>query len=348
MINVELVSVVPDPFVGISRKAAQPRSHHMFKTPANSYTALETLGNGGAGTVFKVEDENGMPWAIKVLNPNTASEDKIKRFRIELAFCQQNTHPNIVKSYDSGFHKMAEREMPFYVMRYCSGTLRTLMKAGLAPEVAVSRFNDLLDGLQEAHSKKIWHRDLKPENILYDSGNDRLMLADFGIAHFSEEFLVAHVETRDNFHMGNFQYAAPEQREHNGIVDHRTDIFSLGLILNEMFTGKLALGHGYPTIASVAPSYAYLDTIVTKMLHTRLDLRPQNISEIKQLLASRHALLETIVSLSQWPSWARVAASAGLLRIPNQIGRHSKGNRPPFQAKSATVPRKSATPWFRA
>jgi hypothetical protein len=128
---------------------------------------------------------------------------------------------------------------------------------------------------------------LKPENILYDSRANRLFVADFGIAHFEEDELLTAVETRDQERLANFIYAAPEQRARERQVDVRADIFALGLILNEMFTGTVPLAHGYPLIANVSPEHGYLDEIVARMIHHSPADRYQTIAKIKDDLLSR-------------------------------------------------------------
>jgi hypothetical protein len=126
-------------------------------------------------------------------------------------------------------------------------------------------------------------RDLKPENILIH-GTGVPVVADFGIAHFEQEELYTAVETRDNERLANFQYAAPEQRIRGRAVDQRADIYALGLMLNELFTGELALGSNPRRIASVAPDVAYLDDIVDSMIRQVPDERPASVDRVKQLL----------------------------------------------------------------
>jgi len=116
---------------------------------------------------------------------------------------------------------------------------------------------------------------------------DLLVIADFGIAHFGEEYLHTLVRTDPHARLANFQYAAPEQRRPGQVVDHRADIYALGLILNEMFTREVIQGTGYRTIGSVAPDYAYLDKIVETMVRQSPDERPASIKVVKQQLIAR-------------------------------------------------------------
>src|SRR5207245_9704896 len=116
----------------------------------------------------------------------------------------------------------------------------------------------------------------KHENILCDQDRGAIVVADFGIAHFEEEEIYTAVETRNADRLANFQYAAPEQRVRGRAVDARADIFALGLILNELFTGEILQGSGHRTIANVAPHLAYIDEIVDTMERSSASERPGN------------------------------------------------------------------------
>src|SRR5205085_6870766 len=142
-------------------------------------------------------------------------------------------------------------------------------------------------GVEAAHLLHVVHRDLKPENVLYDETQDRLLVADFGIAHFEIEDLYTAAETSPNDKLANFQYAAPEQRRRGSQVGYPADIYALGLILNEMFTGLVPYGTGYETISDVAPDYGYLDDMVAEMLHQSVERRTNSIAEIKRQLIGR-------------------------------------------------------------
>jgi serine/threonine protein kinase len=195
------------------------------------------LGQGGTGKVYKVEDEDGESWALKCLQPTAVSRERRKRFENEIAFCSTARHPNIIRIEDSRITEIADVRVPFYVMREYSSTLREMMRAGIPRDQILSLFHQLVSALEAAHEAGVWHRDLKPENILYDAVEKQLVVADFGIAHFAEAVLHTAIQTSDGDKLANFQYAAPEQRAFRA-VDHRADIYALGLILNEMFTGR--------------------------------------------------------------------------------------------------------------
>jgi serine/threonine protein kinase len=145
--------------------------------------------------------------------------------------------------------------------------------------------------VEAAHLSRVIHRDLKPENVLVDD-NNICVVADFGIAHFEEEELVTAVETKANDRLANFLYAAPEQRVRNGNVTGRADLFALGLILNEMFTGQVIQGTGFRRIASVNPSASYLDGIVDRLVQNDPAARYASIDELKKdLLAARNVFV---------------------------------------------------------
>jgi len=188
---------------------------------------------------------------------------------------------------DHGNYAQDMKYSPFYVMPLYDGSMRKLLNSGLPNEKALKYFANILDGVEAAHLQGVIHRDLKPENILYDNKNDILLIADFGIAHFKEDELFTAVETRDSTRLANFLYAAPEQRSRVLAVDHRADIYALGLILNEMFTGQVPHGTKYKTITQTAPEYAYLDDLVTQMLSQSPEDRFSSIEEIKQQLIGR-------------------------------------------------------------
>ncbi len=261
----------------------------LFETTFSKYTASVLLGEGGAGRVYEAVDDSEQPCAIKVLDHSKRSRDNTKRFKNELFFCLRNQHQNIVTVQDHGIWRGDEASSPFYVMPLYRQSLRQLMVAGIGADKAPIYFSQLLDGVEAAHLQKVVHRDLKPENVLYDDRNDRLVIADFGIAQFSEEQLYTSIETAPGVRLANFLYAAPEQRARGNRVDHRADIFALGLMLNELFTGTVPQGTNYKTIGSVAPQYSYLDETAAAMIAQSPSERPASIEVVKQQLIARKA-----------------------------------------------------------
>src|ERR1700724_951360 len=121
-------------------------------------------------------------------------------------------------------------------MPLAQGSLRELMNDGMHAEAVLQQFGQIWNGVESAHLQDVWHRDLKPENVLI-LDKTCLAIADFGVARFAQEELYTLVETRPHARLANFLYAAPEQRTRGAPTDHRADIYALGLMLNEMFTG---------------------------------------------------------------------------------------------------------------
>lgn len=255
----------------------------ILKTAFETYTIVKQIGAGGSGEVYQAADSEGGVCAIKILDPSKAGATRLKRFRNEINFCTKNGHPNIVKVLGNG---ITPDGATFYIMPLFPGTLRTLLKTGIAPNRVLPLFGKMLDGVEAAHLSGVWHRDLKPENILADPSSDLLVIADFGIAHFEEEALLTAVETKQDDRLANFVYAAPEQKVRGQAVTSKADIYPLGLILAEMYTGQVPLGTGYRKITAVVPELAYLDPLVELMLSQDPQSRP-SIDELKRELIGR-------------------------------------------------------------
>lgn len=271
-----------------------------FYTATNSYTCVRTIGNGGSGTVFEVRDEDDERFALKLLKHSAGQ--KRKRFRNELAFCRTQQHLNIVKILDEGIAIEKTEQMPFFVMPLYDATLRKLIDSGTPVTNALELFAKILDGVEAAHLQNVIHRDLKPENILCDASGRQVAVGDFGIAHFSEEALFTVVKTGPAERLANFLYAAPEQRKPGASVDHRADIFALGLMLNELFTGAVLQGTSFRTIGDAAPAFSFLDPIVERMVRQDPSGRYSSIREVKhelQLSGVEHANLQKLDKLRQ-------------------------------------------------
>jgi eukaryotic-like serine/threonine-protein kinase len=266
---------------------ASKKQAPVFSTTGETYTSEGIEGEAGTSVIYRVIDSEGNRWALKCLKPDQATTSRTKRFLNELNFCLNSSHKNVVRVVDRGFVIQGEKKCPFYVMPLYPSTLRKLMQEGVPCENAMHYFSEVLDGVEAAHLKNVWHRDLKPENVLHDPATQRLVVSDFGVAQFTAEAMYTSVETRPQERLANFQYAAPEQRTPGGVVDQRADIYALGLILNEMFTGQVPQGVGFRQISQIAPELAYLDEIVDRMVQHSSDSRPRSIDEIKQILIAR-------------------------------------------------------------
>jgi hypothetical protein len=260
----------------------------LFETAYDAYVIDgPLLGEGGAGRVHSVRNEDGQKLALKCLFPERITTERRKRFKNESAFCRSFRHRNIIHVLDSGLTEIDGVKCPFYVMPEFTLTLRKLIAQGLPKERILPLFSQILDGIDAAHKLGVIHRDIKPENILYDPEKDLVVIADFGIAHFEEDFLETLVQTRLSAKMANLGYAAPEQRVKGASIDQRADIFALGLILNEMFTGAVPHGSGYQTIGAIFPELEFLDQLVDRMIRNDPNARPDSIETIKKELIAR-------------------------------------------------------------
>lgn len=246
-----------------------------------TYTLGKQLGAGGASRVHAATSPDGEAVAIKLLEGTTT--DKRKRFLNEAGFLERDTHPHIVRLLDKGV--CSASGAPFYVMPVFASSLRKPMQArSIAPEQALGLFAKILDGVEAAHLHGVIHRDLKPENVLCSGDLTQLVVADFGIAHFAETLLITAVETGDRDRLANFMYAAPEQRTPGTSVDQRADIYALGLMLNELFTGQVPHGAGYREVAAVASAYAWLDPLIRDMIGQDPQARPADVAAVKTRL----------------------------------------------------------------
>ena len=196
------------------------------------YRIQRKLGAGGMADVYLAEDQElGRRVAIKILNSRHGNDDQfIERFRREAKNAAALNHPNIVSIYDRG-----EAEDTYYIaMEYLDGrTLKELIVGrGAAPiNVAIEYARQILSALRFAHRHGIVHRDIKPHNVLVD-GDGRVKVTDFGIARAGTSQM-----TETGSIVGTAQYLSPEQAR-GGEVDPRSDLYSLGVVLYELLTGK--------------------------------------------------------------------------------------------------------------
>jgi serine/threonine protein kinase/tetratricopeptide (TPR) repeat protein len=201
---------------------------------AKRYEVIEELGEGGMGRVYKVFDEKiDEKVALKVLAPEIAGDEKtIERFRNELKLARKVSHRNVCRMYD-----LSEEEgTQFITMEFVPGeNLKNLIRriGQLSKAKAISIAKQICEGLVEAHRLGVVHRDLKPQNIMVDAeGNARIM--DFGIARSIKTKSL----TETGLIIGTPEYMSPEQVEGEE-VDQRSDIYSFGVILFEMVTGRV-------------------------------------------------------------------------------------------------------------
>ena len=264
---------------------------------------LELIGKGGMGAVYKARQRQlDRIVALKILPPGIGDDPAFaERFAREAKALAKLNHPGIVTIYDFG----RADGLFYFFMEFVDGVnLRQLLNAGrVSPREALAIVPQICDALQFAHDQGIVHRDIKPENILMDR-RGRVKVADFGLAKIiggeTNEPLAggnaqggSPVLTESGKVMGTPQYMAPEQRAHPEIVDHRADIYALGVVFYQMLTGELP-GKKIEPPSNKVHIDVRLDEVVLRALEKEPELRYQQASVLK-------TQVETIASGSTTP-----------------------------------------------
>jgi len=278
-ISASQAETLQTPFQGLARGM----------TFAGRYEIIEALGVGGMGEVYRVEDkEVGQEIALKLVKPEIAADLKnIERFRHEMKFARMISHRSVCRMFDLG----EDKGTYFITMEYVAGEdLKSFIRraAPLSPARALAIIRQMAEGLAEAHRLGVIHRDLKPANVMIDrEGNVRIM--DFGIARS----LTARGTTSVGTVIGTPEYMSPEQVEGKA-ADHRSDLYSLGIIMFEMLTGQLPFGGDTPLSIAVKqksespPSPKQLNPQISENLNTVIldclekdrDKRPRNAEDL--------------------------------------------------------------------
>lgn len=253
----------------------------------DEYEFIGTIGQGGMGTVYEARQKSiNRPVAIKIL-PRAEDDGGHRfadRFQREVHVMAQMSHPNIVTVYSFG---ETSDEQLFFVMEYVKGSdlHQIISQGGLDTGRIFKWIEQICDALFYAHSMGVIHRDIKPANILITENGD-VKIADFGLAKLTGGGITdGHTRlTKTNMAMGTPDYVAPEILESEGIVDHRVDIYAIGVMLYEMLTGKVPRGAWKPPSSLVEGLHKGFDEIVIKAMDPDQELRYSDAVEFSRSL----------------------------------------------------------------
>ncbi len=208
----------------------------LAKALSDRYVIERELGQGGMATVYLAEDlKHHRKVAVKVLRPELAQALGADRFHQEIEIAAKLTHPHILPLHDSG----DADGFLYYVMPYIEGqSLRDKLAAeGELPIAdAVRIIKEIVDALSHAHKHNVVHRDIKPDNVML--AERHALVADFGVAKAVSEATGAHKLTTEGVALGTPTYMAPEQAAADPHIDHRADIYAVGVIAYELLTGR--------------------------------------------------------------------------------------------------------------
>jgi hypothetical protein len=245
---------------------------------------ISLLGAGGMGAVYKARQPDLDRFIALKLLPKDGKEEgaSAERFNREARALARLSHPNIVAVHEFG----QVEGLHFFIMEFVDGAnLRQMELTGrLSAREALQIIPQICDALQYAHDEGVVHRDIKPENVLVDR-KGRVKIADFGLAKIMGVDAEVLRLTVDGQVMGTPHYMAPEQVERPLAVDHRADIYSLGVVFYEMLTGDLPIGKFAPPSRKVELDVR-LDEIVLRALENDPERRYQHASEVKTRVAN--------------------------------------------------------------
>ena len=284
---------------------------------------LELIGRGGMSFVYKARQPGlDRTVALKLLPQRLAAQPGFReRFTREGRMLARLNHPSIVSVFDFG-----ELGGYFYLlMEYVDGVnLRQAMSAGrFTLAQALTVVPKICDALSYAHGEGVLHRDIKPENILLDT-RGRVKIADFGIAKLLGDLSTGERLTAHDAALGTPHYMAPEQIERPSEVDHRADIYSLGVVFYEMLTGELPLGHFAPP-SERSPLDPRVDEVVMRALARERERRQQSAGEVKTQVETIAGTAPPVPAgrpgpphpvLMRVPAWSGKAIASALLAVP--------------------------------
>ncbi|MDZ4401393.1 family 16 glycoside hydrolase [Prosthecobacter sp.] len=339
--------------------SSHPSSSGMWQAPEveelqamlPQYEIIEILGRGGMGAVYKARQKSLKRLvAIKIL-PLGAADDEmqfIERFQNEAQTMAAMNHPAIVSVYDFG-------ETPdgllYFIMEFVDGTdVQKMIRASgkLSGDYALAITAHVCDALHYAHSRGVIHRDIKPANILIDQ-EGHVKVADFGLAKMHDPSQTSGL-TRTNMAMGTPDYIAPEVLSPGTVVDHRADIYAVGVMLYQMLTGEVPRGMFKLPSKKGIDSDPRFDAIIGKAMETDREERYQSAMDVRRAL---DVILTTpqskddgsgVVSVQELPSRPAKPVARG----PGQPGTGSRSVAAQPAGAHAKVVRakKPASPWL--
>jgi serine/threonine protein kinase len=240
---------------------------------------IALIGRGGMGSVYKARQRSlDRLVALKILHERFSRDPQfMERFTREARALARLNHPNIVSLHDFG----EVNGRLYLLMEFVDGpNLREVIQSrAMKPAEALAVVPKLCDALQYAHEEGIIHRDIKPENVLMDK-RGRVKIADFGLAKMLGDTAPGYTLTGTGTIMGTPHYMAPEQLEAPQTVDHRADVYALGVVFYEMLTGELPLGRFQPPSRKVQIDVR-LDEVVLRAMDREPALRYQHASEVR-------------------------------------------------------------------
>ena len=289
---------------------------------SNRYRIVGMLGKGGMGEVYRADDlELGQSVALKFLPKRVADDPRsLERFRSEVRLARQVSHPNVCRVYDIG---QIEGQW-FLSMEYVDGEdLAQLLKrvGRFNAERATELARELCMGLQAAHEKSVLHRDLKPANIMID-GRGKLLITDFGLAEIADDV------RSDDVRSGTPAYMSPEQLAGREVTE-RSDIYSMGIILHEIYTGKPVWEAGsmaellqkrsssMPTTSSLTNLDPLVETVIQRCLEPDPEKRPNSALSVLAGLPGGDPL-QAALAAGETPSPEMIvnASQDGRLTLP--------------------------------
>jgi len=296
------LSLSSSPTAGTAGVAALDTTFAPGAAFGGRFTIVELVGQGGMGQVYKaIDTQLGEPVALKLVRAGTPEAKGLQRFRRELTIARQVSHVNVCRVHDIG----ESEGIHFISMEFVEGqTLQEWTRAvgKLSPPQAISVARQVCAGLAAIHAASIVHRDLKPSNIMLDK-TGRAVIMDFGVAYQTDSDQI----TAEGEVLGTLAYLSPEQARGDKKLDHRSDIYALGLVIFEMLTGarppadgnSLPMGLRDRTQVCRAPSSLApeipdpLDGIVLRCVEHKQSNRYGSAAEIDHALEQVQENLDT-------------------------------------------------------